>query len=168
MPSTFKKYNVFIDGHGLAGQIEEYEPPQIKLKIEDFQGAGMLGPVGMMLGVEALDGSLTLGGQVREVLRRFGGCTHNGVIIRIMSAYQSDDTCAVDATEETMRVRLVGIEQDAMKQGDHQKIKVPFKCSYYKKTVNGEIDIEADLINGKLIIAGVDQMAKLNAAVGIF
>ena len=48
-----KNFNLFVDGKGFAGQIEEFTPPKLTLKTEEFRAAGMDAPIELTMGLEA-------------------------------------------------------------------------------------------------------------------
>nr|WP_262363471.1 phage major tail tube protein [Xylella fastidiosa] len=50
-----KHLNLFIDGKGYAGQVEEINLPKLTLKTEEFRGGGMLAPVELTMGLEKLE-----------------------------------------------------------------------------------------------------------------
>ena len=55
-----KNINLFVDGRGYAGQLQEFNPPVLTQKTEEFRGGGMVGPVAIPMGLEALMASATL------------------------------------------------------------------------------------------------------------
>ena len=45
LPKILKNFNVFVDGLGYAGRVEEITLPKLTIKTEEYQGAGMSAPV---------------------------------------------------------------------------------------------------------------------------
>ena len=63
-----KNFNLFVDGKGFAGQIEEFTPPKLTLKTEEFRAAGMDAPIELTMGLEKLEASFSLIAVDRAVL----------------------------------------------------------------------------------------------------
>ena len=39
--NILKHWDIFVDGRGMAGNAEEFNPPKLELKMEDFEGGGL-------------------------------------------------------------------------------------------------------------------------------
>lgn len=55
-----KNLNLFVDGRGYAGQIEEFNAPKLALTTEEFRGGGMQGPVEITMGMEKMETDFSL------------------------------------------------------------------------------------------------------------
>jgi phage tail tube protein FII len=55
---VLKNFNLFVDGRGYAGQVQDYTPPDLTAMTEDFRAGGMDGPIAIPLGIEALTASV--------------------------------------------------------------------------------------------------------------
>ena len=55
LPKILKNFNLFVDGRGYAGRVDEITLPKLTIKTEEFQGAGMSAPVEIDLGMEKLE-----------------------------------------------------------------------------------------------------------------
>ena len=44
-PRVLKGFNLFVDGRGYAGKVEELELPKLTIKTEEFRSGGMVAPV---------------------------------------------------------------------------------------------------------------------------
>ena len=44
LPKILKNFNVFVDGRGYAGRVDEITLPKLTIKTEEYQGAGMSAP----------------------------------------------------------------------------------------------------------------------------
>ncbi|BGI52444.1 MAG: hypothetical protein HamCj_07970 [Candidatus Hamiltonella defensa (Ceratovacuna japonica)] len=58
--TTLKNMNLYIDGKGYAGVIEEITLPKLTLKSEEFRGGGMDAPIKIDMGMEHLETGFTL------------------------------------------------------------------------------------------------------------
>ena len=66
MPRLLKNMNLFVDGRGYAGRVDEVENPKLSLKTEEHRAGGMDLPVEVELGMEKLEASLTFSDYVRS------------------------------------------------------------------------------------------------------
>lgn len=167
LPRKLKNLNLFNDGESYIGQIVELTPPTLTRTMEDYRGGGMSGPVKIDNGQDAIELEWKCGGLMQSVLRQYGITRHDGVQLRFAGAYQRDDTGAVDAVEIVVRGRHSEIGFGTAKAGDDTEFEVKTACSYYKLTINGNTEIEIDLINMVEMVGGVDRLAEQRRAIGI-
>lgn len=166
LPRKLKNFNVFSDGDSFLGEAKEVALPKISHKGEDYRGGGMMGEVWMDLGLEKLEMEVTYGGMMVPVLRQMGVTTHDGVQLRFVGAYQSDETGGVTAAELVVRGRHQEVDPGNAQAGSDTEWKVKSGLSYLKWTVDGRTEIEIDLVNCVYIVGGVDRMAEVRAAIG--
>ncbi len=167
LPRKLKNFNVFYNGDNFIGLCDQVELPKLTRKTEEYRGGGMNGPVDTDLGMEKLEITHTYGGFMREIYRQFGIARADGVLMRFAGAYQRDDTEEVDAVEIVVRGRHKEIDAGNAKAGDNTEFKVGSALTYYKLTVNGEVDIEIDFVNFVETTGGVDRLAEQRAAIGL-
>ena len=92
LPRTLKNFNLFNDGDSYLGQVEEITLPTLTRKTEDYRAGGMMGPVKLDMGQEAIECEWKCGGLMRGVLAQYGITKPDGVQLRFAGAYQSEDT----------------------------------------------------------------------------
>lgn len=167
LPRKLKNFNVFYNGDNWIGRCVELALPKLARAMEEYRGGGMNGKVKADLGSEGLEIEHTYGGHEREVYRQFGISKADGVLMRFSGAYQRDDTGEVDAIEVVVRGRHEEIDPGSAKAGDDTELKVKSTLTYYKLTVNGQVDVEIDLLNFVEAIGGEDRLAEQRAAIGL-
>ncbi|MDR5776524.1 MULTISPECIES: phage major tail tube protein [unclassified Caballeronia] len=167
MPRKLKGFNLFHNGESFIGQVAEVTLPKLTRKMEDYQGAGMSGPIKIDFGQEGIQMEWTCGGLMRPVLAQYGVTTHDGVLLRFSGGYQSEDATSVDSVEIVIKGRHSEIEMGTAKAKDDTAFKVTTVASYYKLTINGQELIEIDFINSIEKINGKDLLAALRKAIGI-
>jgi P2 family phage contractile tail tube protein len=158
-----KNINSFIDGASYLGIIAEFEEPKLAIATDDWRGGGMIGPIKIDKGLEGMEGGLTMGGHVAALFRKFGTTKADGVRIRLVGAYQSNDGSSPEAVEIYIGGRFSEIDPGSSKPGGdtEQKYKVPLV--YYRRVVDGVDQIEIDMIAGTFIVDGVDRYAEIMA-----
>jgi P2 family phage contractile tail tube protein len=161
-----KNMNLFVDGRGYAGQIEELTPPVLASKMEEFRGGGMDAPVELKMGTEKLESSFSLIAYDKDVLALFGVANGALVPFTIREALESFDG-TVTTVVHSMRGRIRKIDPGTSKSGDKASLMVEMALTYYKlqhgETVVQEIDVE-NMIHK---VNGVDVLAAQRAAIGI-
>ncbi|SOD25251.1 hypothetical protein SAMN05518800_1815 [Variovorax sp. YR752] len=168
LPRVLKNFIVFNDGTGYLGEVPEATPPKLSRKMEEYRAGGMNGPISIDLGMEALEFEWTAAGYMSSLLTQWGAPTHDAVLLRFAGAIQSDDTGEVQALEIVMRGRHKEIDSGNAKPGEKTEIKVKSSLSYYKLSINGEVIMEIDFVNFIEVIGGVDRMAQIRLALGLF
>ena len=57
---VLKNMNLFVDGRGYAGVVDELTPPKLTMKTEEHRAGGMDAPVELDMGMEKLEASFSL------------------------------------------------------------------------------------------------------------
>lgn len=166
MPQKLKNMNLFLDGASHLGVVAELTVPKIALKMEDWRGGGMLGPIPIDQGLEKIEPEFTLGGLMATAIRQFGATTHDAVLLRWAGAFQEDGTGAVKAVEMICRGRYSELDWGNQKPGDDTEHKAKLACSYFKLSVDGQVWMEVDMLGAVFIVFGIDRYAEIRAALG--
>ena len=165
-PAKLKDFNFFGDGENYVGVAAEVTVPKLTMKMEEWRGGGMLGPVPVAMGVDKIELEYKLGGIAATAFRQFGASGHAAQLNRFAGAYQDDDSGAVLSVEIVTRGRLSEIDMGGSKPGDDTEHTFKVACSYYKLMVDGVTWIEIDLVSSIFIVFGVDRYAEIRAAIG--
>ena len=166
LPRKIKNFTLFNEGLSYLGEVDEVTLPKLTRKTEEFRGGGMNGPVAADMGLEALNMEFTVGMDVR-VYRQFGISKVDGALIRFVGAWQREDSDQVTAAEVVARGRYTELDPGTAKAGEDAPLKVMANLSYYKLTVDGQIEVEIDLMNFVEVVGGVDRLAEQRNALGL-
>lgn len=161
LPRKLKNMNAYVDGASYIGIITEYVEPKLALNMEEFRGGGMIGPVMLDNGLEAMEAELTMAGHVAALVRKFGTTDVNGVRLRLVGAYQADDGSRAQAVEIYLGSRFQEIDPGTAKSGDDTEHKYKTPVAYYRRVVDGRTEIEIDMLRGVFIVDGVDRYAEI-------
>lgn len=169
LPNKLKNLNLFNEGNSYLGQVKSITLPKLARKTEDYRGGGMNGTVKVDMGMsdDGLVLESTFGGLELIALRQFGIAKIDGVYLRYAGAYQRDDTGAVSAVEIVLRGRHEEIDMGDAEPGEDTEHKVVTNCTYYKLTVDGNVEAEIDLLGFIETIDGEDRLAEQRKAIGI-
>lgn len=161
-----KNFNLFVDGKGYAGQVDELNPPKLTAKMEEFRAGGMHGAIELDMGLEKLEADFTLTAYDRDVLGLFGLRAGASVPFVAREALESFDG-TVTAVVHTMRGRIKQMDPGTTKAGDKPALKFALALTYYKLEHGGEVVQEVDMVNMVHVVNGVDVLADQRAALGI-
>lgn len=165
VPKKLKNFNIHVDGRGYLGCASEFEEPPIAIATEDYRGAGMVGGVKIDLGVEMMEATLKMGGHETDLFRKFGETRVDGVRVRLTGAYKADDGGLAQAVEVNIGGRFTEITPGTSKAGDDTEHEFKVACAYYRRVVNGRVEIEIDMVNGVFIVDGRDIYADIMAII---
>lgn len=167
LPRTLRHFNLFVAGVSFIDQALELKLPKIAMKTEEYTGAGMLGPVKLLKGLEAIELEHSYNAPIREILADFGTEKHDASLLRFMGSYSEETTGTAHAVEIIVRGRHNELDQGDAKAMENGSWKVKTDCSYYKQIVDGEEWLEIDLVNKVFRVMGVDRMAAHRRNIGL-
>lgn len=161
-----KNMNLFVDGRGYAGNVEELTPPKLTMKTEEFRNGGMDAPVEVEMGMDKLEASFSLTQYDASVLKIFGLAPGNTKPLTFRGSLAGED-----GVEKPVVIQLQGmlkeVDQGSWKPGDKATLKGSVAVRYYKHTINGEVVHEIDALNMIRIVNGVDQLAVTRKNLGM-
>lgn len=161
-----KNINLYVDGRGQAGQIEEYNAPKLELKTEEFRAGGMHGPLEITMGHEKLECDFSLIGYDPDVLANFGVTEGRQIGFTARQALESYDG-TVTAVIHNMRGKIKSIDPGTSKPGERASLKISMALSYYKETHGIRVIHEVDVENMVFTSNGIDLLSGIRAALGI-
>lgn len=164
--NVLRNVNLFVDGRGYAGVIDEVSPPKLTVKTEEFRAGGMDGPVEIDQGIEKLECTLKTASIDAGLLRQWGIARGALAPLTLRGALQSEDG-TVRAAVVQVRGRVKEIDWGAWKPGEKAQMTAVVACRYYKLELDGETVHEVDVENMVRIVDGVDQLAAQRTALGI-
>ena len=164
--NILKNVNLFVDGQGYAGQVEEVNLPKLTIKTEEHRDGGMDAPIEIDMGMQKLECSFTTSRIDAGLLRRFGLGPNNLVPLTFRAALESEDGTVVPVVA-TIRGNVKEIDYGAWKPGEKAKLKPMVTVRYYKLEYDGEVLHEIDIDNMVRIIDGTDRLEAQRTALGI-
>ena len=164
--NILKNMNLFVDGRGYAGNIEEIELPKLTTKTEEFRNGGMDAPIEVDMGMEKLEASWTLTAYEKEVLKLYGLGAGQDKAVTIRGALKSENGQET-AVVINLRGMIKEVDSGSWKAGDKATLKQSIAIRYYKMTIGYETIHEIDIANMTRIINGVDQLAQTRANLGL-
>ncbi|HYD66995.1 phage major tail tube protein [Azospirillum sp.] len=167
LPRVLKNLNLFMDGIGYAGRVDEVTLPKLSIKAVEHRAGGMDLPVQLDMGLTAMEIAMVLSDFEPEVFRSFGLLDSAGTPITVRGAFQAQGSADVLAVSIAMRGGWKTLDAGKWKPGEKSILTVTGALSYYKLMVGSETLVEIDAVNMVRIIDGVDQMKAMRDAIGL-
>lgn len=165
IPKILKNMNVFVDGNGYAGRVEEVTLPKLTVKTEEFRGAGMDAPVEIDMGMEKLEMDITFVEYDSEIFKMFGLVPNRSTTLTIRGAVVSND----EPSSVVIYVRgfIKEIDMGNWKSGEKNTAKATYSCDYFRLIINNEEVVEIDVVNMIRKINGTDQLETIRNILAI-
>lgn len=167
LPRILKNMNLFIDGRGYAGRIDEIALPKLAAAVEEHRAGGMDAPLNLDMGMEALEATFTLSEFDENIWAGFGLLENNVIPCTVRGSIQAQGTSEAQPVVANLRGGWQELDPGTWKPGDKNQLSVTMMCRYYKLTINGRTVAEIDVPNMIRIIDGTDQIAQQRAHLGI-
>lgn len=162
----FKNMNLFVDGRGYAGNVEELTPPKLTMKTEEFRNGGMDAPVEVEMGMEKLEASFSLTKYDSGILALWGLAPGQTKPLTFRGSLAGED-----GVEKPVVIQLQGmlkeVDPGSWKPGERATLKGMVAVRYYKQSINGQVVHEIDVPNMIRVINGVDQLALTRRNLGM-
>ncbi|ABB56780.1 phage major tail tube protein [Synechococcus elongatus] len=166
IPRVLKNFNLFVDGRGYAGVIEQLTLPKLTTQMEEYRGGGMDAPVEIDLGQEKLECTFQLFEYDPNVVRLWGLADGAATQVTARGGLRRDGEAAVPIV---VNMRGVVKEMDAGDWTAGEKTSGQFMMAlrYIKVAIDGQELIEVDVVNMIRKVGGTDQLESIRAAIGI-
>lgn len=165
-PRVLKNFNLFVDGRGYAGRVDELELPTLTVKTEEHRAGGMDAPIQIDMGTEALEASFTMAEYDPDLFKLWGLADGKAVQVTARGALQRDGEEAVPVV-----VCLHGAVKEAefggWSAGEKATPGFSMAVRYYRLTIGGDDVIEIDIENMVRKVGGDDQLASIRTAIGL-
>lgn len=159
--------NAYVDGRGYMGRVAELVNPKLTPKMREYSAGGLGATIDIPTGeIEKLESEVSLTGVDPDVITLFGVTMGKTVPFVFRGTTQSDDGSTGDV-RIYQRGLIKELDWGTWKPGEDSHLKAGLTLQYYRYEYNGRVLIEADPINYKLIVDGVDQLASMREALGI-
>jgi hypothetical protein len=165
IPKVLKGFNLFVDGQGYAGLVEDVTLPKLSLKRDDIYNGGMDAPIDLEMGMDKLECDFTLSEYSEAVIKQFG--LRDGAQVPLTMKGGLDNETGITPVVVTLKGAWKDLDMGNWKAGDKPTLKASVSLRYYKLTIGGNDVVEVDVENMVRSIDGVDQLAPLRDAIGL-
>ncbi|MBV0900071.1 MAG: phage major tail tube protein [Wolbachia endosymbiont of Fragariocoptes setiger] len=165
LPKILRSFNVFVDGRGYAGKIDEITLPKLTIKTEEYRAGGMDIPISIDMGMEKLEADFTFAEYDSELFRLFGLIDGSSVSLTLRGGMQGSSN--IEAVIINLRGIFKEFDFSSWKPAEKATLKCSVAAHYYKLTISGQELIEIDAENMIRKINGIDQLALLQTVLGI-
>ncbi|WP_312813033.1 phage major tail tube protein [Brevundimonas sp.] len=166
LPRKLKDMVVHGNGESFMGECKTFTRPPLEMEGEDWRGGGMIAPVKIFTGLQALEVEHTYGGEIPALNATFAEHAIDATQLRFTGAYQEAAEGRYDHVEITVRGRTYAIDAGGDEVGGDTEVTYKTACSYYKQVRNGRVEFEIDTMNKVFIVHGVDRVAEERRILG--
>lgn len=165
LPQIIRAMNLFADGKGFAGVVEEVTPPKLTIKTEEFKAGGMDAPLELDQGMDKLECNFTIAKYDSDLFKAYGLVPSKMINVTLRGAFEEDG----ETTEVVMSLSGSWKELDfgTWKPGEKAALKIAMSLKKYELKIAGEEQVFIDIPNMVRRIAGVDVLEAARVAIGI-
>ncbi len=169
-PRTPKLWDVFLGEKqtSFAGQAKTFKVPDVSEKLEEHQGAGMIGPIELKMGLEKLEASLVLTDYNAVCLREVGIVNGTSTWVTLRASIENDqDPDLAIPVEHVMLCNVSKSELGDFEQGGVMEVTITLSSikQYSHKIDNKEVQF-VDIPNEIWRVNGFDRYAKHRTNIG--
>lgn len=158
--------NLFVDGRGYAGQVDNVDPPKMTLLLEEFRGGGMNAPINLTMGHEALVMGWEMINYSPDILALWSVAEGFDLAFNIRGNLANVDGTNTGIKWEC-RGKISELDPQNVKPGAAPRLKGTAQLVYYKLTHGTRVVTEIDVINMVQIIDGVDVLQQVRDNLGM-
>ncbi len=163
---VLKNLTLWVDGHGMAGVVQEIDLPKLTLQTEDFRGGGMNAPIKITMGMEVMVASFSLIAYDKDVLSLFGVVEGSNTPLTVRGVLESSNA-ALTPVVINMRGKITEQDPGTWKPGQVPSLKNTLALNYYKLQHGGTVVTEIDVENMIATINGRDTLSGFRSALGL-
>ncbi|EPF0642580.1 phage major tail tube protein [Vibrio parahaemolyticus] len=165
LPQVIRAMNLFADGKGYAGVVEEVTPPKLTLKTEEFKAGGMDAPLELDQGMEKLECNFTVASYEKELFAAYGLVPGKMINVTLRGAFEQDG----EIHEVVMVLNGSWKELDfgTWKSGEKAQLKVAVGLKKFELKIDGEEKVFIDIPNMVRRINGTDLLEAARKAIGL-
>ncbi len=165
LPQVIRGMNLFADGNGYAGVVEEITPPKLTLKTEEFKAGGMDMPLELDMGMEKLECNFTVADYDANLFKAYGLAPGKMINVTLRGAFEKDG----EISEVTMILSGTWKEVDmgTWKAGEKAQLKIAVALKKYELKIDGEEQVFIDVEGMVRRVVGTDVLEATRNAIGI-
>lgn len=161
-----KNFNLYVDGRGYAGNVDEVQLPALTVVTEDYRAGGLDAPISLDMGMEKLEATFKVSRFDRNLITKWGVSVGARIPLIVRGGLESLDGSVVPVVVK-LSGTIQSMEMDAFAPGGKVGITFKFCATSYSYTQDGETLIDIDIPNMKRVIGGVDRLAAMRKAIGL-
>lgn len=165
LPRDLRDFAIYVEG-AFQGEATSGMAPKLTMKVEEWIGGGMAGPIEIDQHLEKLTCEWAARGFEQEAFSQFGLRGLGAIGLRFAGAYVNPVTGNVDSVEHIMRGTHKEIDVGELKRSEAGSTKIMSTLTSYELQINGVELVFIDLINGIERYNGLDVRSAIRQAIG--
>jgi len=159
--------NIYIDDVNFIGRASEIDLAKIAISRTEHRTLGMVGPVNLFSGVEAMEARIKWSAFNLDALRKTSPTKSIKLTARAaQQTYRDSSVSKTESVRATMIGRFKGDGPETLKAGEGGE-ETMFDLDYFKLVVAGVDVIEIDLPNYIYRVDGEDIYTEIRTAIGL-
>lgn len=164
--SILQDFTVWIREVGKIGECPNFQPPEIKLAMEDYRGGGMDGTVEIAHGIEKIEfefDMFTWDPQIWEEMGYGPGAMNCFIDFRgyLLSPGGEEKGVMIQTTSQIKSIKTGKVEP-----GKKTEVTVGISCHKYAHTIGGKTVMSIDVFRKKYVVNGNDRFSRARDFLG--
>ncbi len=165
LPQILRGMNLFADGKGYAGVVEELTPPKLTIKTEEFRAGGMDMPLELDMGMEKLECNFTMADYDPATFTNFGLVHGKMINVTLRGAFEKDGE--ISAVTIVLSGSWKELDMGTWKPGEKAQLKIAVALQKYELRIDDEEQVFINVEGMVRRIAGTDVLESARNALGI-
>lgn len=160
--------NIYLDGTGLLGQVEEVNLPEVKYMDSEHKVLGLIGSPEFFAGLDKMEMKLKLNSLYSDVLAKMAD-PFKVYPLQLRGHLMNYDITGNTGNQKVvafLRVRASGIPGYGFKPKDNVESELTMKVLAYKLQIGDREIFDIDIMSNVLKVDGVDLLAEYRANIG--
>jgi len=161
--------NVYTDGNSLLGKVQEVTLPEMKAKMSEHNGLGMIGQVELPTGFEKMEMSIKWTSYYPDVLAKNANifAAQQLQIRSTLNVYGAGGRLEELPVVVHVTATPKGSQMGTMKAQEQIETETAYNVTYIKCVVDGEELFELDVLTNVYKVSGSDVLAQYRINLGI-
>jgi P2 family phage contractile tail tube protein len=165
IPKVIKNFNVFVDGRGFAGKVDEITLPDLELTIEEHRAGGMDGVAPLDMGQELMELEFVSAEHNSNLLKLWGLQSSNAARLTFRAA-MVDDIEVIPYVVNVSGMFTI-MSPGTIQNGQKSPLTATMNLRFYELLIGNEEIYHIDVVNMVRRVGGVDRLALQRAALGL-
>lgn len=160
--------NIYVNGNNLLGRAAEVDAPEIKFKMTEFKGLGLIGSFDLPAGMDKMSLRIKWNAFYEDVFGVFVNAFEKvDVMIRAnMETYEGGAKTGDVPVIIYATCQPNGFPLGKFKQMDNVEVESTLSCTHCKMEVDGKEIVEVDFMANIFKVNGEDKLAQYRANIG--
>jgi P2 family phage contractile tail tube protein len=160
--------NIYVNGNNLLGRAVEVDAPEVKFKMTEFKGLGLIGSFDLPAGMDKMSLRIKWNAFYEDVFPVFVNAYEKiQLMIRAsMEKWEGGEKVSEAPVIIYATCQSNGFPLGKFKQQDNVEVESTLSCTHCKIEIDGKEVMEVDFMNNIFKVNGEDKLAQYRANIG--